>query len=89
MPRASGTLSVTMSPQAAEPAVGDASIGRIGLHKRFEGGLRGEVRGQGEAGARQNRGGDARRAGDAHERPYLTRDGTVSRQRRLSVELPS
>ena len=46
MPRASGTFSVTMSAQAADPAVGDASIGRIGLHKQFEGGLRGEARGQ-------------------------------------------
>ena len=46
MPRASGTFSVTMSPQAGEPAVGDASIGRFGLHKQFEGGLRGEALGQ-------------------------------------------
>ena len=46
MPRASGTFSVTMNPQAAEAGVGDASIGRIGLHKRFEGGLSGEALGQ-------------------------------------------
>jgi hypothetical protein len=46
MPRTSGTFSVKMSPQAAEPGVGDASIGRIGLHKQFEGGLRGEALGQ-------------------------------------------
>ena len=46
MPRASGTFSVTLSPQAAEAGVGDASIGRMGLHKQFEGGLRGEALGQ-------------------------------------------
>ena len=46
MPRATGTFHVTMSPQPAESAVGDASIGRFGLLKRFEGGLRGEALGQ-------------------------------------------
>ena len=46
MPRASGTFSVKISPQAAEDGVGDASLGRFGLHKQFEGGLRGEALGQ-------------------------------------------
>ena len=46
MPRASGTFSVKISPQPAEPGVGDDSIGRFGLHKQFEGALRGEALGQ-------------------------------------------
>jgi len=46
MPRASGSFSVTISPQAAEAGVGDASVGRMALHKQFEGGLRGAALGQ-------------------------------------------
>jgi hypothetical protein len=46
MPRASGSFTVDVRPQPSEPGVGDASIGRMALHKRFEGGLRGEALGQ-------------------------------------------
>lgn len=46
MPTATGSFSVTITPQAAQEGVGDASVGRMGLHKLFEGGLRGEARGQ-------------------------------------------
>lgn len=46
MPTASGSFTVTLSPQAAESGVGDAAIARMGLHKQFEGGLRGQARGQ-------------------------------------------
>jgi hypothetical protein len=46
MPRASGSFTVEITPQLQESGVGDASIGRMGLYKRFEGGLRGEARGQ-------------------------------------------
>ena len=46
MPTTSGSFTVQISPQAAEAGVGDESIARMGLHKAFEGGLRGEARGQ-------------------------------------------
>jgi hypothetical protein len=46
MPTATGTFNVKITPQPAETGVGDASIGRMGLHKVFEGGLRGEAHGQ-------------------------------------------
>jgi hypothetical protein len=46
MPTPVGSFTVKITPQAAEAGVGDPSIGRMGLHKRFEGGLRGEAHGQ-------------------------------------------
>ena len=46
MPIASGSFTVKITPQPAEAGVGDASIGRMGLHKSFEGGLSGEAHGQ-------------------------------------------
>lgn len=46
MPTASGSFAVTLAPQAAEAGVGDPAIARMALHKVFEGGLRGEARGQ-------------------------------------------
>jgi hypothetical protein len=46
MPSASGTFTVTVTPQAPEAGVGDPAIARMGLHKRFEGGLRGQAWGQ-------------------------------------------
>ena len=46
MPIASGSFTVKITPQAPEAGVGDPSIGRMGLHKLFEGGLRGEALGQ-------------------------------------------
>lgn len=46
MDKASGSFSVKITPQPAEDGVGDASIGRMALYKRFEGGLRGEAWGQ-------------------------------------------
>jgi hypothetical protein len=46
MPTANGSFRVQITPQPAEDGVGDASIGRMGLLKVFEGGLRGEARGQ-------------------------------------------
>ena len=46
MPVASGSFTVKITPQPAEAGVGDASIGRMGLHKLFEGGLKGEALGQ-------------------------------------------
>ena len=46
MPTTSGSFTVKITPQAPEPGVGDESIGRMALHKQFEGGLRGEALGQ-------------------------------------------
>ena len=46
MPIASGSFSVKITPQPAQADVGDPGIGRMGLHKVFEGGLAGEARGQ-------------------------------------------
>ena len=46
MAKASGSFTVRITPQAAEDGVGDASIGRMALHKRFEGELVGEALGQ-------------------------------------------
>ena len=46
MPVATGSFTVSISPQAAEPGVGDESIARMALAKRFEGGLEGEAFGQ-------------------------------------------
>jgi hypothetical protein len=46
MARASGSFAVTISPQPAQDGVGDPGIGRMGLHKRFEGGLQAEAHGQ-------------------------------------------
>jgi hypothetical protein len=46
MPIASGSFSVKITPQPAQADVGDPGIGRMGLHKVFEGGLVGEARGQ-------------------------------------------
>jgi hypothetical protein len=46
MPIASGSFTVKITPQPAEDGVGDPGIGRMGLHKQFEGGLQGEARGQ-------------------------------------------
>jgi hypothetical protein len=46
MPVATGSFSVSITPQAPEPGVGDDSIARMALLKRFEGGLVGEARGQ-------------------------------------------
>lgn len=44
--RASGPFKVSVTPQPAESGVGDASIGRMALHKVFEGALAGEAHGQ-------------------------------------------
>lgn len=44
--RTSGAFRVTVTPLPAEPGVGDASIGRMSLHKIFEGDLEGEAHGQ-------------------------------------------
>ena len=46
MPTIRGSFTVEVTPVPPEAGVGDASIARMGLHKRFEGGLRGEARGQ-------------------------------------------
>ena len=46
MPTTAGSVTVKITPQAPEDGVGDPGIGRMGLHKVFEGGLRGEARGQ-------------------------------------------
>lgn len=46
MPTATGSFSVKITPQPAQEGVGDATIGRMGLHKVFEGGLRGEAHGE-------------------------------------------
>jgi hypothetical protein len=46
MPSTTGSFTVTITPQPAEAGVGDAAIARMGLHKVFAGGLRGEARGQ-------------------------------------------
>lgn len=43
---ASGTFEVTMAPQAAEPGVGDAIIGRVALDKIFSGDLDATSKGQ-------------------------------------------
>ena len=45
-PIASGSFTVKITPQPAQADVGDPGIGRMGLHKVFEGGLVGEARGQ-------------------------------------------
>jgi hypothetical protein len=44
--RRSGTFRVKVTPLPAEPGIGDASIGRMSLHKVFEGDLDGEAHGQ-------------------------------------------
>ncbi len=44
--RASGGFTVTLTPQAAEDGIGDPAIGRMGLHKVFDGPLAGIARGQ-------------------------------------------
>jgi hypothetical protein len=46
MPSTSGTFIVTITPQPSEAGVGDPAIARMGLHKQFEGGLRGQAWGQ-------------------------------------------
>jgi hypothetical protein len=46
MLRASGSFTVTITPQAAEDGVGDPAIGRMALFKTFEGPLSGTARGQ-------------------------------------------
>ncbi len=46
MNRASGTFEVKMTPQAAEENVGDPTVGRLGLDKRFHGDLAATSRGQ-------------------------------------------
>ena len=46
MARASGSFAVTITPQPAQDGVGDPGIGRMALHKHFEGGLQAEARGQ-------------------------------------------
>jgi len=46
MPIASGSFTVKITPQPAESGVGDPSIGRMALHKAFEGGMQGEANGQ-------------------------------------------
>ncbi|HVF51966.1 MAG TPA: DUF3224 domain-containing protein [Pyrinomonadaceae bacterium] len=43
---ASGTFEAKMNPQAAEEGVGDASIGRMSLDKRFQGDLEATSKGQ-------------------------------------------
>lgn len=44
--RASGSFAVTVTPQAADAGVGDPAIGRMALHKAFDGPLSGIARGQ-------------------------------------------
>lgn len=44
--RATGPFEVKMTPQAAEPAVGDPTIGRMALDKRYHGDLEAVSRGQ-------------------------------------------
>ena len=44
--KASGSFSVTVTPQPAEADVGDPSIGRMALLKEFQGDLVGSARGQ-------------------------------------------
>ena len=44
--QATGTFDVKLAPQAAEADVGDASIARLGLDKRFHGDLLATSRGQ-------------------------------------------
>jgi hypothetical protein len=46
MPSTSGSFTVTITPQPPEPGVGDVLIGRLALHKRFEGALKAEAWGQ-------------------------------------------
>ncbi|WP_242112603.1 DUF3224 domain-containing protein [Luteimonas aquatica] len=43
---AHGTFSVTITPQANEEGVGDPSIGRMALHKVFDGDMVGSAKGQ-------------------------------------------
>lgn len=43
---AKGTFEVKMTPMAAEDAVGDAAIGRLGMVKEFAGDLTGTSKGQ-------------------------------------------
>jgi hypothetical protein len=44
--RATGRFEVTVTPQPAETGIGDPVIGRMALHKVFEGPVAGEARGQ-------------------------------------------
>jgi len=44
--RASGTFIVTVTPQAAEPDIGDPSVARMSLYKKFEGDLEAIALGQ-------------------------------------------
>ena len=44
--RRSGAFSVTVTALPAESGIGDASIGRMSLHKVFQGDLAGEAHGQ-------------------------------------------
>jgi hypothetical protein len=44
--KASGSFAVTVTPQPAEDAVGDPSIGRMALFKQFQGDLVGSAHGQ-------------------------------------------
>jgi hypothetical protein len=46
MQTASGSFTVTISPQAPEDGVGDPGIARMALDKRFEGGLQARALGQ-------------------------------------------
>jgi hypothetical protein len=43
---ARGTFTVTLTPQPAQEGVGDPAIGRMALHKVFEGDLQGTANGQ-------------------------------------------
>jgi hypothetical protein len=44
--RATGRFEVTVTPQPAQDGIGDPVIGRMALHKVFEGPVAGESRGQ-------------------------------------------
>ena len=46
MRKATGSFSVTLTPQAVEPGVGPAGIGRFSLHKQYQGDLQAEALGQ-------------------------------------------
>ncbi|WP_199097846.1 DUF3224 domain-containing protein [Dyella sp. ASV21] len=44
--QAKGSFEVTLSPQPPQDGVGDPSVGRMAIHKRFHGDLDGEGNGQ-------------------------------------------
>lgn len=46
MPHCTGKFDVTMTPQPAEPSLGDPTVGRMALDKRFHGALEASSKGQ-------------------------------------------